>query len=72
MTDSVAEPDQSNMMISQKVMRWLSKNFDIQVAQTPRRSDFSGARPYMWYAECLKNCYNAVDRTFCEAIKHDT
>ena len=23
----------------------------------------------MWYAECLKNCYNAVDRTFCDAIK---
>ena len=22
----------------------------------------------MWYAECLKNCYNAVDRTFYDAI----
>ena len=23
----------------------------------------------MWYAECLKNWYNAVDRTFYDAIK---
>ena len=23
----------------------------------------------MWYAECLKNCYNAVDRAFYDAIK---
>jgi len=23
----------------------------------------------MWYAECLKNCYNTVDRTFYDAIK---
>ncbi len=22
----------------------------------------------MWYAECLKNWYNAVDRTFYDAI----
>ena len=34
-----------------------------------RRSDFLGARPYIWYAEYLKNCYNAVDRTFYDAIK---
>jgi hypothetical protein len=34
-----------------------------------RRSDLSGTRPYKWYAECLKNCFNAVDRTFCNAIK---
>jgi hypothetical protein len=29
-----------------------------------RRSDFLGARLYIWYAEYLKNCYNAVDRNF--------
>jgi hypothetical protein len=23
----------------------------------------------MWYAECLENCYNAVGRTFYDAIK---
>jgi hypothetical protein len=34
-----------------------------------RRSDFSGARLYIWYVEYLKNCYNAVDRTFYDAIR---
>jgi hypothetical protein len=34
-----------------------------------RRSDFSGARQYTWYVECLKNCCNAADRTFYDAIK---
>ena len=26
----------------------------------------------MWYAECLKNCYNAVDRTFYDAINYSS
>ena len=39
-----------------------------QKVRYTRRSNFSGARPYIWYAECLKNYYNAVDRTFCDAI----
>jgi hypothetical protein len=34
-----------------------------------RRSNFSGARPNTWYVECVKNCYNAADETFYDAIK---
>ncbi len=69
-------------MHSRKVSGSLSTKFDIQVSErseTPRRSDFLGARPYMWYASHLKNCYNAVDRiampllgTFYYAIKKVT
>jgi len=33
-----------------------------------RRSVFSGARLYTWYAERLKKHYNAVDGTFDDAI----
>ncbi len=54
------------------------EKFDVQVSEqseTPRRSDFLGTRPYIWYASCLKNFYNAVDRiampllgTFYDAI----
>ncbi len=34
-----------------------------------RRSDFSDKKSYMQYFEWLKNCYNAVDGTFYDAIK---
>jgi hypothetical protein len=33
-----------------------------------RRSCFSGSKEYKSYIECLKNCYNAVDGTFNDAI----
>jgi len=33
-----------------------------------RRIIFSGTRPYMQYAECLKKYYNAVDGPFYDAI----
>ncbi len=29
----------------------------------------TGTRPYKWYAESLSKTYNAVDRTFYDAIK---
>ena len=33
-----------------------------------RSNGFSGAKAYMWYVECLKNGYDAVDRTFYDAV----
>ena len=33
-----------------------------------RRSDFSDNKSYKSYLEWLKNCYNAVDGTFNDAI----
>jgi len=35
---------------------WLSKK-----GQYTRRNGFSGMKAYIWYIECLKNYYNAVD-----------
>jgi hypothetical protein len=35
-----------------------------------RRSGFSDSKSYKSYLECLKNCYNAVDGTFDDAIKN--
>jgi len=62
-----------------KSIGWLStgkhrlRMFDIQLSErseTSRSSAFLRARPYMWYVERTKKCYDAVDRTFCDAIKH--
>jgi len=36
-----------------------------------RRIIFSGTRPYMKFAECLKKYTNAVDGTFYDAIRID-
>ncbi len=36
--------------------------------QYSRRSDFSDKKSYKSYLEWLKNCYNAVDGTFYDAI----
>jgi hypothetical protein len=47
-----------------KAPRWLSKKFDIQGVVFS-----TGLRQYMWYAEGLLKIYNAVDRSFCDAIK---
>ena len=43
--------------------RWLSKKFDIQGVVF-----LTGTRLYMWYVESLSKTYNAVDRTFYDAI----
>ncbi len=48
----------------QLCFRWLSKNFDIQGVVIFLVRDNT-----RWYVECLKNCCNAVDRTFYNAIK---
>jgi hypothetical protein len=51
--------------------RWLSKKVHIpppNLGGIKRRIIFSGTRPYMSYAECLKKYYNAVDGTFYNAI----
>jgi hypothetical protein len=34
----------------------------------PRKGLLADTRPYMWYVECLLKTYNAVDRTFYDAI----
>ena len=43
--------------------RWLSKKFDIQGVVF-----LTVTRQYMWYVESLSKTYNAVDRTFYDAI----
>ena len=42
------------------------KKFDIQGVVF-----LSGPQPYMWYVEVLIKTYNAVDRTFYNAILYD-
>ena len=46
--------------------RWLSKKFDIQGVVF-----LTVTRQYMWYVESLSKTYNAVDRTFYDAINID-
>jgi hypothetical protein len=50
-------------MLSQKIIRWLSKNFVLQGLVV-----FQG-RGIHEYVEILKKRCNAVGRTFCDAIK---
>ena len=53
--------------------RWLSpisvdfEKFDIQGVVF-----FSGPQQYMWYVEVLIKTYNAVDRTFYDAINYQS
>jgi hypothetical protein len=37
-----------------------------------RRSSFSDKKLYIYYLEWLKNCCNAVDGTFYDAIKNNS
>ena len=53
----------STLMLSQKLMGWLSKNFVLQGLVV-----FQGRRHTSGYVEVLKKRRNAVGRTFCDAI----
>ena len=49
------------------------QKFDIQIANEVRLRGvvfLTGTRQYMWYIVCLLKTCNAVDRTFCDAIKY--
>jgi hypothetical protein len=58
--------------ISDTIIDALAKTLEMakQKFRSTRLSGFSGVKAYRLYVEVLKNHYNAVGRTFCNAINH--